>query len=125
MELAKVHMTANPSSVHTHTAPSRESYTFRHYTGGRKDWVPVGVLEDAAYFDDHESFAVQWTPAGRIARAASGTVDGAKSLLSKLGYREKQQLAKDHGIKANQSEEDLDEELQEVVEQFAEDMKYQ
>ena len=123
MELAKVTSTSG-ARVRTHTAPSQEKYTFKHYTHDTH-WVSVDNVEDAVYFDENDSFAVQWTPAGRIARAARGPVSSVKDVLSRLDYREKQKLAKDSGIKANQSEEELEAELQETVEQLAEQIERQ
>lgn len=124
MDIAKVRYTAFTETVHTHTTPTGGSYKFKYYTHDTH-WTDVDEVEDAKYFDQHESFAVKWTPAGRIARAANGTIESAKDVLDEMGYREKQSLAKDHGIKANQKEEDLNAELQEVVEDFARDMQFQ
>jgi hypothetical protein len=124
MKVAKARFTAG-ARVHTHRVPStRNSYTFQHYTG-REHWVPVESVEDAAYFDDHESFAVEWTPAGLIARATSGAAGSVKEALKTLDYRDKQKLAKERGIKANQSEEELNAELNEAAEELAQQLQHQ
>lgn len=124
MKVAKVRFTAG-ARVHTHTvASTRTDYTFKHYTDGVY-WVPVETVEDAAYFDDHESFAVEWTPAGLIARATSGAASSVKEALKSLDYRDKQKLAKENGIQANQSEEELEAELKEAAEELAQQLEHQ
>lgn len=117
-------MTADSRS-HTHTVPStKRDYRFQHFTH-KEYWVPVESVEDAAYFDDHQSFAVEWTPAGLIARATSGAASSVKDALEALDYRDKQKLAKEYGIKANRSEEELTEELNEAAEELAQQVQYQ
>jgi len=124
MKVAKVRHTAG-ARVHTHTVPAtRNDYTFKHYTDGVHR-VAVENVEDAAYFDEHESFAVQWTPAGLIARATSGAASSVKEALSSLDYRDKQKLAKERGIQANQSEEELEAELAEAADELAQQIEYQ
>jgi hypothetical protein len=124
MKVAKVRFTAG-SRFHTHTVPgTRNSYTFQHYTHDVY-WAPVESIEDAAYFDEHESFAVEWTPAGLLARATSGAAGTVKEALKTLDYRDKQKIAKKRGIKANQSEEELNEELNEAAEELAQQLQHQ
>jgi len=124
MKVAKARFTAE-ASIHTHTVPSSlNDYTFKHYTDA-EHWVPVETVEDAAYFDEHESFAVDWTPAGLLARATSGATSSVKSALSSLDYRDKQKLAKENGIKANQSEEELEAELAEAADELAQQLEHQ
>lgn len=118
MKVAKVRYTEG-ARVRTFTGPTGQKYTFKHYTEG-KHYASVEEVEDALFFDDRDSFVVSWTPAGLIARATHGSIESAKEVLSSLDYRQKQKLAKDRGIKANQSEEELEEELQKAVEQLAE-----
>lgn len=75
-------------------------------------------MDDALHFDRMGSpYEVVWTGVGKVARS------GKKPLksLKKMGYRQKQSLAKEFGIKANQSEDDLEDELRPVVEQLVEE----
>lgn len=125
MKVAKVRLTAGLRST-TQTVPStRTQYVFRNYTGGRIAWTPVENVEDAAYFDEHQSFAVQWTPAGHLARAYDSATTSVREALSSLDYREKQALAKERGIKANQSEEELEAELAEAADELARQLEHQ
>jgi hypothetical protein len=125
MELAKVRNTTGVR-VRTYTVPSTHNdYTFQHFTDD-ECWVSVDNVKDAEYFEGCEGFAVEWTPTGRVVKATYGPVSSAKKVLKEqLGYRDKQKLAKERGIKANQSEEELEEELEQVVEQLAEQMEHQ
>ncbi|AGM11972.1 hypothetical protein DNAM5_113 [Haloarcula californiae tailed virus 1] len=124
MKVAEVRSEAD-ARMRTYTVPStRRDYTFRYFTE-KEHWVSVEHVEDAAYFDDAEGFAVRWTPAGLIARAYQGAAGSVAEAFSRLDYRDKQELAKERGIKANQSEEELEAELEEAVEELARQVENQ
>lgn len=126
MKIAKVRLTASGIRYNTHTVPTtRNDYKFRKYTGSQVAWTAVDNVEDAAYFDEHQSFAVEWTPVGLLTRAYDSAASSVHEALSKLGYREKQQLAKERGIKANQSEEKLEAELAEAADELARQLEHQ
>lgn len=83
--------------------------------GGEPVPVSLDSVVDALHFDDQGSpFVVEWTAVGLLVRSAKPPVDA----LKELGYRQKQKVAKQFDIRANQSEEDLEEELQPYVEQL-------
>lgn len=98
-----------PMRTHTYRCTSGRSYTF---VRGRPK--PIDNLDDAR--EMAKGFEVDWTLHGEIARRTDGSLEQAREVVSEMGYRQKQKLAKTVGIKANQSEEDLEEELKEQVE---------
>lgn len=83
----------------------------------------VNSVADAEWFERGNSVTVNWTPQGRIILKLRDEVDGTGELLESLAYRSKQKLASAFGIKGNQSEDDLDEQLQPVVEDLQQEME--
>ncbi len=104
-----------PMKHHRHKTETGNWYEFNHERP-----VPVGSVEDAEMFAGLEPFTVEWTIHGQLARQVGDEVGSVSEALSTFGYRQKQSLAKTLGIKANQSEEDLEEELQEEVDSLQE-----
>lgn len=102
--------------------PSDERYTFSKGQFGAPD-IPAEVysVEDALQFARSDNFRVEWSPMGRIAKLsqsldAPATEIGA--MLSEMGYRQKQNLAKKLGLKAGGTEEELEERLKPEVEEL-------
>ena len=88
--------------------------------------VPKSVesLEVAEWLESKSQFDVEWTARGRVARQLVGDeYDSIEEMWSDWGYRAKQQLAKSFGIKANQSEEDLESELENEVQELQSQME--
>lgn len=104
--------------------PSDERYNFRKTTSEAPDApTPVHKVEDAIAFEDLAAFEVDWTPMGRLARATDGPSTSAQAALSDMGYRAKQEIAKAVGVKANQKEDKLDEELEGEITQLQSQME--
>lgn len=100
-----------PMRSHIYRCRSGNTYTFNR---GRP--VPVYDMDDAK--EMAEGFDVDWTIHGEILRRTDGSLDSMREEIAAFGYRKKQSLAKSLGIKANQSEEELEEQLQEEVEEL-------
>lgn len=80
--------------------------------GGDARPVTVESVPDAKHYDQQgEPFRVEWTALGLIVRSAKSPLDR----LKELGYRKKQKLAKQFDIQANQTEEDLENDLEPYV----------
>ena len=109
MKLAEVKCASQSRST-THRVPSGRKYRFR--SGER---VEVTALEDVRYFAESPAYDVNWTARGMLAAKMAGGEDSVADAISEFSYRAKQELAKTFGIKANQSEEDLEEQLQEAA----------
>lgn len=117
MKIAEVTYVGTMTS-NKHRGPSGESYYFRAPRGQEPRPEVIDNVDDALHFDRMGSpYEVEWTGVGKVARS------GKKPLksLKKMGYRQKQALAKEFDIKANQSEDDLEDELRPVVEQLVEE----
>lgn len=117
MKLADVTCDAK-SRRSTHRLPSGRKYLFR---SGQS--TEVTELEDARYFEDQVGYTVDWTARGRFVSQIAGSDDSVAEALESFGYRAKQELAKTVGVAANQSEEELDEELQEAAEDLKQQME--
>lgn len=117
MKLAEVKCASQSRST-THRVPSGRKYRFR---AGM--WTDVEELEDARYFDDSAAHDVDWTARGMLVSTMAGSEDSVSDAISEFSYRAKQELAKTFGIKANQAEEDLEEQLQEAAEDLEIEME--
>lgn len=112
---------------HSRRAPSDQRYNFAKGSMGAPD-TPADVrsVQDALYFDSEETFRVEWTPAGKVAKLAQGlegATDGIEAMLSEMGYRQKQRLAQSLGLSAGGSEEELTERLYPEVERLQDEME--
>lgn len=99
-----------PMRTHFYKVQSGKRYKLKAHEA-----KAVDSIQDAEEFDEQDGFEVSWTVNGELMRHTDGTLESARQMLSDFGYRKKQELAKSLGIKANQSEEDLEEALQEEV----------
>ncbi len=98
--------------------PSGEVYNLNNPRGGDASPVELDNVRDAEKFEKIGGpYTVEWTSVGKVVRTTEGPLES----LKEIGYRQKQKLAKEFGVKANQSESDLEEELQPVVEQIVEE----
>lgn len=112
MKIADVTYTG-PMRMHYQSCPSGNTYTLK------KDRpVAFDSLEDVKHLEDANTIEVDMTIHGEILRHTDGSLDDIRETVSGFGYRKKQALAKKLGVKANQSEEELEEALQEEVEQL-------
>lgn len=123
MKVADVYYTGR-SRHHTRRGPSDERYVFKRRTSGVED-LPAEVhnVEDAIYFAESDEFDVQWTAVGELAKRTEGPVEDAKAALSEMAYRQKQKVAKALGVKANKSEDELDEALAPEIERLEQQME--
>lgn len=117
MKFAEVKCASQSRST-THRLPSGRKYRFR---AGM--WTDVEELEDARYFDEKNEYEVDWSARGVLMSKMAGSEDSVSEAISEFSYRAKQELAKTFGIKANQAEEDLEEELQEAAEDLEIEME--
>lgn len=118
MKLAKVKCAAQSRST-THRIPDTgNKYRFR---AGQA--LEVDNLEDLRYFDRKGSYSVNWTVRGQLINKLAGEDDSVGEAIDSFSYRAKQELAKGFGINANQSSEELTEELTEVGEDLQEKME--
>lgn len=112
---------------HSRRGPSDERYQFQKGQRGSPD-IPAETdsVEDALYFAENDTFRVEWTAVGKVAKASQeleGPATGIESMLSEMGYRQKQKLAKSLGLKAGGPEDELDERLKPEVEQLQRQME--
>jgi len=108
--------------MNTYRVPGDEGKPGWTFTCG----VPEDVesLESAEWLDDQQQFVVEWTIYGRaMRRLTREEYDTPAEMLSDWNYRAKQRLAKSFGIKANQSEEELEAELEDEVERLQTQME--
>lgn len=95
--------------------PSGELYRMKNPMGGDARPVTVESVPDAKHYDQQgDPFRVEWTALGLIVRSAKPPLD----TLKELGYRQKQRLAKQFDIQANQTEEDLEDDLEPYVKEL-------
>lgn len=116
MKLGEV--TCSAQSETTHRLPSGNTYLF---SPGRSR--EVTNLQDFQYFRNQPSYEVEPTGRGQLYAALSGDEDSVEDAVSEFGYSLKQKIAKSLGIKANQSDEDLTEELTDEAEKLKEEME--
>jgi hypothetical protein len=126
MKLATVYYTGD-NRRHSRRGPSGERYNWSRGTHGASD-TPASVesVKDALHFAGLDVFRVEWTGVGRVAKmsqALEEPADGISSMLSDMGYRQKQALAKNLGLKAGGKEEELDARLRPEVEKLQEQME--
>lgn len=88
----------------------------------RQDPQPVDEIELAREFADEPAYKVEWTTRGRLLNEFYDEGKEVTEAVADLAYRQKQKLAKELGIKANQSEEELKEELEEEVTKLADEI---
>lgn len=112
---------------HSRRGPTDERYHFSKGQGGVPDSpAPVESITDAMYFDATEDFRVEWTALGHVARqsqALDAPTTGIESMLTDMGYRQKQKLAKRLGIKAHGTEDELTERLEPEMKRLQEQME--
>lgn len=111
-----------PMRMNTYRVPGDDGKRGWTFTCG----VPEEVtsLESAEWLQEQEQFTVEWTVQGRAVRALTrDQYDTPAEMLTEWSYRAKQRLAKSFGIKANQAEEELEEELQDEVERLQTQME--
>lgn len=120
MKLAEVEY-QGPMRVNFQRAPSGTQYELR-----LRQPVSVEVMEDVEWFDRASTVDVDWTARGRAAKKVRDFQgETNEELLDEFEYRTKQKLASSFGIKGNQSEEDLDEDLEDVVDDLKQQMESQ
>lgn len=118
MKFAEVTCSAKSRST-THRVPDTgNKYRFRSGFS-----TSVEVLDDARYFAEESSYDVDWTARGRLASKLVGDNSTASEAVKSLDYTVKQNIAKALGIKANQADEVLAEELEGVAEEMKEEME--
>lgn len=112
---------------HSRRAPSDERYNFQKGQRGAPDRpAEVHSVKDALYFARNETFRVEWTAAGKVAEVSQELEAPANeigAMLSDMGYRRKQQLAKQLGLSAGGKEDELDERLRPEIEQLQQSME--
>lgn len=118
MKVATVKYTGN-MKMKTYRTSTGEKITF---PGPRRP-VEISDLETAREFLDEPAYEVEWTIRGFLLREFYDESREIETALQEMAYREKQKVAKKLGIKANQSEEELEEELLSEVDQFAKEME--
>lgn len=126
MKVATVYYTGRQRR-HSRRGPSGERYSFQTGQLGAPDSpATVDSVKDALYFEDVGVFEVDWSAIGRVAKASQSLEEPAGeigSMLSDMGYRQKQKLAKSLGLKAGGSEEELDDRLRPEIEQLQNQME--
>lgn len=110
MKIAEVTYTG-PMRTHYYTCRSGSEYTFKN---GRAE--AIDSVEDAKHLETQNGFDVEWTLHGRLLRETDGSRESVRECITEFGYTKKQKYAKMFGIKANQKEEELEEELLAEVE---------
>lgn len=109
---------------HSRRGPSGERYSWLKRTSDvPDDTEEVTEVQDALAFDDVGVLSVEWTPLGELAKHTEGPADEAAAALAQMGYRAKQQVAKSLGVRADGTEEELEERLQPEVERLADTME--
>ncbi|MFB6284587.1 MAG: hypothetical protein ABEK59_11790 [Halobacteria archaeon] len=123
MKVADVYY-CGPSLRHSRRGPSDTRYSWQQTTSDVDD-IPEEVenVEDAIAFEGRDNLEVDWTPLGQLAKSTKGPATKASKALESIGYRQKQKIAKSLGLKANSSEEELDEKLKPEVERLQDAME--
>lgn len=116
MKVAKVRYVGSMRSQH-YRLDSGERVRF-----SRTDWLSFDDIEVVREFVEEPAYEVEWTSRGKLLNEFYDEGREITDALTNLAYRQKQKLAKELGIKANQSEEELKEELEEEVEKLAEEI---
>lgn len=116
MKLAEVEYTGRMRNQR-HQSVTGKTYVFRQST------IDVERVEDMREFARKPNFEVSKTAFGEMAELAIDESVEVREKLEELGYTAKQELAKHFDIKANQSSEDLEDELSEVAESLKEHME--
>lgn len=116
MKLGEVTCSAQRET--THRLASNNEYYFKP-----GESLPVTDLQDFRYFRRKPSYDVEPTGRGQLYDALSGSEDSVEESISEFGYGVKQSIAKTLGIKANQTDEELTEELTEEAEKLKEEME--
>lgn len=112
------------SRRHSRRGPTDKRYSWLKTTSKVED-IPEEVedVEDALHFEGVSVFRVEWTPLGRIAKEADGPVTETEAALQQVGYRTKQKLAKSLGLKADGSEDELDERIEPHIQELQQQME--
>lgn len=109
---------------HSRRGPSDKRYSWVSTTSDVDD-IPAEVdeVQDAIYFADSDVFEVEWTPLGQLAKATEGAASSSAAALGQMGYRQKQKVAQSLGIRADGSEEELEERITPEVEELRKQME--
>jgi len=126
MKVATAYYTG-PQRSHNRRGPSGQQYHFSKGAKGAPD-VPAEVdsVKDALYLDERGVFDVEWTAIGqvvRLSKSLESPADEIEAMLSDMGYRQKQKLASNLGLKAGGKEDELDERLRPEVERLQAQME--
>lgn len=111
---------------HNRKGPSGATYHFTNPVSGEPTTLAVHSLEDARQFEQQdETFDVEYTAQGQVARMVGDSVANAGSVLKELSYRQKQRLTSSLNleVKGNAPEEELDEALAPAVEEMTEQIE--
>lgn len=112
--------------THNRKGPSGETYHFTNPSSGAPTEQVVQSLEDARHFEQQDdTFDVDWTAQGRVARMVGDSVADAGSVLKNLSYRQKQRLTSSLNldVKGNAPEEELNEALEPAVQEMTEQIE--
>lgn len=93
----------------------------RSFTRGTPQTIES--LEAAVWCAEKPFMEFEWTVRGRLVKQLTREYESPEAMLNDYGYRAKQRFAKAFGIKANQSEEELEQELETEVEELQRQME--
>ena len=114
MKLAEVYY-EGPMKSKRFKGPSGELYRMKNPMGGDARPVTIESVADAKHYDQQgDPFKVEWTALGLLVRSAKPPLE----TLKELGYRKKQKIAKEFGVQASQTEDDLEEDLEPYVKEL-------
>lgn len=116
MKLATVRCDVKRGSIHR--TPRNNTYHFKPNQS-----LDVSSLDDLRYFERRTEYDVSPTVRGKFYAKLVGENESPEDVLSDMGYRAKQSLAKSLGIKANQSDEELTQELEKEVDALKKQME--
>lgn len=112
---------------HSRRGPSDERYHFAKGSRGAPDQpAEVESVKDALFFGRLDNFRVEWSAVGRIAQLSQELerpADDIEAMLTEMGYRQKQRLAKSLGISAGGTEDELEDRLRPEVERLQQQME--
>lgn len=116
MKLGEV--TCDAQSITTHRTPAGNKYRFVPMES-----CSVSDPDDFRYFEDRPSYEIEPTARGQLYIALAGDDETVEESIESFGYTLKQKLASSFGIKGNQKDEELTEELTEEAEKLKQEME--
>lgn len=122
MKIAQVVYTGRMAS-NAYRVPGDGMHKAQTFAKGR--FYSVKSLESAQWYEQKDAFEITWTVRGRVLRRLNNGYESVERLLAEMDYRPLQQLAKTFDIRANQSEEELEEALAPEIEQLQRQMENQ